>query len=178
VAELATVARPYAEAAFELADKSGSLPAWSETLARLAQAAASPEMQPVLGNPQVADAKLVDMLMGVVSGAPAEAKKFLETLAENKRLETLPTVHEQFERLRAEREGTVDARIESAFPLAGGELDTLVADLERRFKRKVRAQVIHDPELIGGAKITVGDQVIDGSVRGKLTAMAAGLMAS
>jgi F-type H+-transporting ATPase subunit delta len=178
VAEVATVARPYAEAAFDLADKAGALPAWSEALALLGQAAESPEMQSVLGNPLVPDAKLVDMFMAVAAGAPAETQKFLSALAENKRLEVLPQVREQFEKLRAEREGTVDARIETAFPLAGGDLDALVADLERRFKRKVRAQVVHDPELIGGARITVGDQVIDGSIRGKLTAMAAGLMAS
>jgi F-type H+-transporting ATPase subunit delta len=178
MAEVATIARPYAEAAFELADKAGALQAWSETLALLAQAAESADMQPVLGNPLVPDAQLVDMFLSVAAGAPAETRKFLEALAENKRLAVLPQVREQFERLRAEREGTVDARIETAFPLAGPELGALVGDLERRFKRKVRALVVHDPELIGGAKITVGDQVIDGSIRGKLAAMAAGLASS
>jgi F-type H+-transporting ATPase subunit delta len=144
----------------------------------LSQAAQNPELQNVLGNPMVSDAKLIEMLLGVAPGGPAELRKFLETLAENKRLSVLPQVHEQFEQLRAEREGTVDAEIQSAFPLAGDELNGLVADLERRFKRKVRAHVVHDPELIGGARITVGDQVIDGSIRGKLTAMAAGLLAA
>jgi F-type H+-transporting ATPase subunit delta len=178
MAEIATVARPYAEAAFGLADKSGALATWSDALGALAQAARDPAMQSVLGNPHVADARMVEMLGSIAQGAPQELKRFLEMLAENKRLTVLPEVHGQFERLRAEREGTVDARIESAFPMAGDELAALVADLERRFKRKVRAQVVHDPELIGGARITVGDQVIDGSIRGKLTAMAAGLMSA
>jgi F-type H+-transporting ATPase subunit delta len=178
VAEVATIARPYAEAAFELADKSASLPAWSDALAALAQAAQDPEMQRVLGNPRVPDAKMVEMFSGVAAGAPQELQRLLQALAENKRLSVLPEMREQFERLRAEREGTVDAKIESAFPMAGDELKSLVADLERRFKRKVRAHVVHDPELIGGARISVGDQVIDGSIRGKLTAMAAGLMSA
>jgi len=176
VAELATIARPYAEAAFELADQEGTLAAWSGALANLAEAAGTPEMQSVLGDPMVSEAQLVDTLLAVASDAPAPVRKFLEALADNKRLAVLPAIRERFERLRAEREGTLDARIESAFPLAGDELAGLVADLERRFKRKVRSQVVHDPELIGGARITVGDQVIDGSVRGKLAAIAAGLV--
>ena len=178
MAEVATIARPYAEAAFGLADKSGALQAWSDALGALAQAAHDPDMQKVVGNPLVPEAKLVEMFAGVAAGAPQELRRFLETLAENRRLTVLPEVRDQFEKLRAEREGTVDARIETAFPLEGDALAGLVADLERRFKRKVRAEVVHDPELIGGARISVGDQVIDGSIRGKLTAMAAGLMSA
>ncbi len=175
MAELATIARPYAEAAFGLADEAGALPAWSGALDALARAAATPEMQQVLGDPMVSAAQLVDTLLAVASGAPAEVRRFLDALAENKRLAVLPAIREQFEQLRAEREGTLDARIESAFPLREDELSALVADLERRFGRKVRPEVVHEPELIGGAKITVGDRVIDGSVRGKLAAIAAGL---
>jgi len=178
MAEIATIARPYAEAAFRLADAGGALAEWSGLLENLAQAAATPEMQSVLGDPLVSEAQLVDTLMAASGGGSEQARRFLEILAENKRLGALPTVREQFERLRAEREGTVDARIESAFPLAGEELAGLIADLERRFGRKVRAQVLHQPQLIGGAKITVGDRVIDGSIRGKLEAIAAGLAAA
>ena len=176
MAEIATIARPYAEAAFGLADHAGALPDWSQALANLARAAAAPEMQAVLGDPGVSDAQRVDALLSVASGAPEPVRRFLEALAENKRLAALPAVREQFEKLRAEREGTVDARIESAFPMSGEQLAALVRDLERRFSRKVCAEVVHDPELIGGAKITVGDRVIDGSVRGKLAAIAAGLV--
>ena len=109
---------------------------------------------------------------------PAEAKAFLQMLTENRRLEALPAVRDQFERLKAEREGAVDAIIETAFEFQAGALEALVADLERRFKRKIRPQVSIDKELIGGARISVGDQVIDGTVRGKLDAMNAGLMGS
>jgi F-type H+-transporting ATPase subunit delta len=178
LAEIATIARPYAEAAFELADKAGALAAWSTALANLSQAAQDPGVQALLGNPVISSKQLVEMLASVSGNLSAEVKNFVAAMAENKRLEALPQVHEQFEQLRAEREGTVEAQIESAFALDDASLATLVADLERRFKRKVKPQVSVDPELIGGARVTVGDQVIDGSVRGKLMAMAAGLAAA
>ncbi|OGA83654.1 MAG: ATP synthase F1 subunit delta [Betaproteobacteria bacterium RIFCSPLOWO2_12_FULL_66_14] len=182
MAEIATIARPYAEAAFELADASGTLEAWSRALAGLAEAVSQPDMQQLLGNPLVSDTALVQMLLAVVEQsageATAETRNFLLALAENKRLAVLPAVREQFEALKNERQGAVDALIESAFALDQGELATLVADLERRFRRKVRPEVRVDAELIGGARITIGDQVIDGSVRGKLAALAAGLVES
>lgn len=176
MAEVTTIARPYAEAIFSLADKAGALQAWSEALARLAAVAAAPELEPLYGNPKVTAAQFVEVFAAGGGGMPAEVRSLLQVLAENKRLEALPAVREHFETLKAEREGAVDAVIESAYPLEGEALAALVADLERRFKRKVRPQVSVDGELIGGARITVGDKVIDGSVRGKLDAMNAGLL--
>jgi F-type H+-transporting ATPase subunit delta len=179
MAEIATIARPYAEAAFEIADKTSALDAWSQALATLAQSLQSAELQKVLGNPLVSDAQMVEMLLGIVQQSTgqqaAEMKNFLAALAENDRLGTLPAVATQFETLKNERQGAVDALIETAFPFQDAELQSLVSDLERRFKRRVRADVKVDRDLIGGARITVGDQVIDGSVRGKLAALAAGL---
>ncbi len=180
MAEISTIARPYAEAVFALADQGGTLVQWSEALGWLAAVAQAPEMSELFGDPKVSSAQIVD-LFAAAAGAtalPAEAKGLLRMLAENKRLEALPAVRDQFEARKAEREGAMDATIESAFPIEGGELDALVADLERRFKRKIRPQVSVARELIGGAKITVGDKVIDGTVRGKLDAMNAGLMGS
>ena len=153
MAEIATIARPYAEAVFALADKGGALVQWSETLGRLAAVAQAPEMAGLFGNPKVTSAQFVDLFSGVAGAMPAEATSFLQMLVENKRLE-------------------------AAFPLEGADLSALVADLERRFKRKIRPQVTVVKELIGGAKVSVGDQVIDGTVRGKLEAMNAGLMGS
>ncbi len=178
MAEITTIARPYAEAVFALADKGGSLAQWSETLGRLAGVAQAPEMSQLYGNPKVTSAQFVDLFSAVAGTMPAEAKSLLQVLTENKRLEALPAVRDMFEELKAEREGAIDATIESAFPLEGAELSALVADLERRFKRKIRPQVSVVKELIGGAKVSVGDQVIDGTVRGKLQAMNAGLMGS
>jgi F-type H+-transporting ATPase subunit delta len=178
MAEIATIARPYAEAVFALADKDGALAQWSDTLGRLAAVVQAPEMGELFGNPKVTSAQFVDLFSAVAGAMPAEAKALLQMLAENKRLEALPVMRDMFEELKAEREGAIDAMIESAFPLEGADLSALVADLERRFKRKIRPQVRIVKELIGGAKISVGDQVIDGSVRGKLEAMNAGLMGS
>lgn len=178
MAEISTIARPYAEAVFALADQGGSLVQWSNTLGWLALVAQAPEMGELLGNPKVTSAQFVDLFSAPSGTMPAEAKGLLQMLAENKRLEALPALRDQFEALKAEREGAIDATIESAFPLEGVELAALVVDLERRFKRRIRPQVSVLKELIGGAKITVGDKVIDGTVRGKLDAMSAGLMGS
>ncbi len=176
MAETATIARPYAEALFAMADNGGSLVQWSETLGHLAAVALAPEMGQLLGNPRVSSAQFVDLFSDPAGGMPAEAKVFLQLLTENRRLQALPAIRDQFEQLKAEREGAVDAIIETAFPFQAGELETLVADLEHRFKRKIRPQVSLNKELIGGAKVSVGDQVIDGTVRGKLDSMNAGLM--
>ena len=178
MAETATIARPYAEALFAIADKSNSLGEWSETLAHLASVAEAPEMSQLLGNPKVTGARFVELFSNTDGGMSAEVRALLQMLAENRRLEALPSVRDQFEQLKAEREGAVDALIETAFPFQSGELEALIVDLERRFKRKIRPQVSLNPELIGGAKVSVGDQVIDGTVRGKLDAMNAGLMGS
>lgn len=178
MAEITTIARPYAEAVFALADQGGTLAQWSDTLGALAGVAEVPEMVELLGNPKVTDAQFVDLFAATAGAMPAEAKGLLQMLAENKRLEALPALRDQFETLKAEREGAMDAAIESAFPLEGAELAALVADLERRFKRKIRPQVTVVKELIGGARVTVGDKVIDGTVRGKLDAMNAGLLGS
>lgn len=177
MAETVTIARPYAQAVFALADKGGSLAQWSDTLGQLALVAQAPEMSQLFGNPKVTSTQFAE-LFSSVGTMPAEGKALLQMLAENRRLEALPAIRDMFDQLKAEREGAIDATIESAFPLEGAELSALVADLERRFKRKIRPQVSIDKELIGGARISVGDQVIDGTVRGKLDSMNAGLMGS
>jgi F-type H+-transporting ATPase subunit delta len=182
MAEVATIARPYAEAAFGIADKDGTLEDWSATLQSLAYAVQTQELQHILGNPLVTSEQFVDMLLAVSrqssDKATTELRNLLMALAENDRLQTLPLVAEQFESLKNERQGAVDAVIETAFPFQDAELQGLVSDLERRFRRKVRPEVRVDRELIGGARITIGDQVIDGSVRGKLAALQAGLTQS
>ena len=179
MAEISTIARPYAEAVFALADQGGTLAQWSDALGWLAAVAQDTQMSDLYGNPKATSAQVADLFAPPEAvSLPAEAKGLLLMLSENKRLAALPSIRDQFGALKAEREGAVDAVIESAFPLEGAALDALVVDLERRFKRKIRPQVSVVKELIGGAKITVEDKVIDGTVRGKLNAMNAGLMGS
>jgi F-type H+-transporting ATPase subunit delta len=179
MAETATLARPYAEAVFRLADSGGTLGAWSGTLRTLAQVVAHPDMQECLAKFDLTETQLQQLFLSVRPGEfSAEAKNFVQLLIEYDRLTLLPEIFEQFETLKNEREGVVDAQITTAFELEGAQLASLVAELEKRFKRKINPQVSIDRDLIGGVRVVVGDEVIDGSVRGKLNAMAAGLLAS
>jgi F-type H+-transporting ATPase subunit delta len=173
MAEIATLARPYAEAVFKLADEEGRLGDWSGWLRTMAEVAGNADMQGCIGSPQVSAGQLYELfLAGCKAELPAEAKNFAQVLVRNRRLELLPEIRAQYETLKLEREGVVDAEIESAYPLDDAQVAALVADLERKFKRKVSPRVNVDRELIGGVRITVGDEVIDGSVRSKLAAMA------
>jgi len=179
MAEIATLARPYAEAVFRLADAGSALAVWSGTLRNLAQVAAHPDMQECLAKYDLTGAQLRELFLSLCpADISVEAKNFVQLLIEYDRLTLLPEIFEQFETLKNEREGVVDAQITSAFPLEGAQLASLVTDLEKRFKRKINPQVSIDRELIGGVRVVIGDEVIDGSVRGKLNAMAAGLLAS
>ncbi|HLB15151.1 MAG TPA: F0F1 ATP synthase subunit delta [Burkholderiales bacterium] len=175
MAELATIARPYAEAAFEVADATGKLAAWADALARLAAVASDPEVLQLVGDPGVTPDAVYGVIAGAAGELPVEAQNFLRVLIANGRVAVLPEVYSHFEALKNEREGIVDAGIASAFPLDKAQTAELVTGLEARFKRKVRPHVSVDKELIGGVKVAVGDEVIDGSVRGKLAAMAAAL---
>ncbi len=176
MAELLTIARPYAEAAFAQADASGKLGAWSQSLQRLAAAAADPAMRGAIGNPNVSASQLYSLIAAAGGDEPAaEMQNFIRVLIDNDRLALLPEIHTLFETLKDEREGVVEANVASAFPIEDAALAQLVGDLERRFKRKVRPNVTIDASLIGGALVTVGDEVIDGSVHGRLAAMAAAL---
>jgi F-type H+-transporting ATPase subunit delta len=176
MAETATVARPYAEAVFGLADKSGASGNWLSILGIMAQVAGNPEMQACIGNPNVGPKALYDLFIALCKqDLPAEARNFVRVLIANDRLALLPEIYARFGELKNEREGVLEAVIRTAFPLDNAQTTALVADVSRRFKRRVQPRVLVDRELIGGVHITVGDEVIDGSVRGKLEAMATAL---
>ena len=176
MAEIATIARPYAEAAFRLAEASDSgLTQWSAALGRLAQVADATEVKHLIGNPRVSTKQLTELLVSLAGDANAQVQKFVSALVEGNRVPALPAISVQFEALKNAKEGRVDARIDSAFEIDAAQLAALVADLEQRFKRKIRPQVHIDKELIGGVRVTVGDEVIDGSVKGKLATMSAAL---
>jgi len=176
VAEAATIARPYAEAVFGLAEKAGAFAAWLGMLAIMARVAAHPDMRACISNPNLGTKQLYDLFMELCrEDFPVDARNFVRVLIANDRLTLLPHIHEQFIELKNELEGVVEAEIRTAFPLDNAQVNGLVADISRRLKRRVQPHVTVDKELIAGVRITTGDEVIDCSVRGKLEEMAEAL---
>jgi F-type H+-transporting ATPase subunit delta len=176
MAEPATVARPYAEAAFKLADASGSLAKWSEMLAALATVSQDPRVRAAVGDPNLSDAKVAGLFISILS-LSGDGENFVRVLAEAGRLGLLPEIRSQFEALRNERESVVEAEVVSAFELSDAQLGDLVQRLEKKTGRKVRTKVRLDKELIGGIKVVLGDKVIDGSARAQLSALETALKA-
>ena len=176
MAENVTIARPYADAAFELARGAGALGPWSEALDRLAAAAADSSMKACISNPKLSSDQLYRLFLDVAGqGFTPELQNFVRVLVDNERLQVLPEIRDLFVELKNEHEGVQEAEIASAFPLDDATLTNLKADLESRFKTRLNVRVSLDPELIGGVRIAIGDEVIDASVRGKLANMAAAL---
>ncbi len=176
MAEVTTLARPYAEALFDLAKSSGSLPGWSDLLREVGALAAHPDVRDCIGNPKIKPDQLLQIFLSLIkSPIYGQAQNALRLLIDNDRLVLLPQIQAQFETLRGEHEGVADADVASAFPLSDAELAQLTAALEKTFKRKIRPAVRIESDLIGGVRVTVGDEVLDASVRGRLTTMAAAL---
>jgi len=172
MAEPSTIARPYAEAAFRLADAQGKLADWSAVLANLAAVAADERIRAAIGDPNFPAAKVAGLFISVLAGKlTAESENFVRVLAENDRLNVLDEIRAQYEALKNEREGTVEAEVYTAFDMDRAQVADLVARLEKKTGRKVRARVSIDKSLIGGVKIVIGDQVIDGSARAQLGAL-------
>jgi len=178
MAEPTTVARPYAEAAFKLADEAGALAKWSEMLGALAAVAQDARVRAAIADPNRTDAQVAGVFISILGGKlSGDAENFVRVLAQNDRLGLLPEIREQFEALKNEREGVVEADVHSAFELSQAQLADLVQRLEKRTGRKVRARVHLDKELIGGVKVVLGDKVIDGSARAQLAALETALKA-
>ena len=176
MAEPITVARPYAEAAYELAREGNALPQWSEMLRIAVAVAVDARMRAALDNPKLAVAEKESLFLSICGDKlDADGRNFIRVLIEADRIGLLPEVRMLFEALKDESDGVARAQIASAFPLDEAQLAELTQGLEKRFGKKVQATVSVDPSLIGGARIVVGDTVIDGSVRGELQAMASGL---
>jgi F-type H+-transporting ATPase subunit delta len=164
-----TLARPYARAVFAVARQGGRLPAWSENLALAATIAGDPEIRQFTGDPRVGREQLLKLISGLGEGRFDDTfNNFLKVMVTYDRLELLPEVAAQFEHLRREAENRINVQVTSAMPLSGEESQLLTERLKARFGREVDLDIEVDASLIGGAVIRAGDQVIDGSVRGRL----------
>ncbi len=176
MAEFATIARPYAEALFK-ASKSDvvATAAWVGTLKSIAE---NQQLQQFALNPNVTDAQVFEVIAGVAKvDLPEIAKNFLRTVIENGRLSALPEIATQFHALQNSQIGSSDATVYSAFAIDAAALADVTASLEKRFGRKLNVTVALQPELIGGIRVVVGDEVLDTSVKARLEQMKVALSA-
>lgn len=180
MAELATIARPYAEALFKACSASAGVDlngavVWVEELAAIA---ANPQLRQLADNPKVLPSQVLDVITGVArSTLPEMAKNFLRTVIDNGRLEALPEMATQFRALVNRTNDSSDAVVYSAFAMDTAALGELSAALEKRFGRKLNLTVQQDDSLIGGIRVVVGDEVLDTSVKARLEQMKAALTA-
>jgi F-type H+-transporting ATPase subunit delta len=169
MAEKATIARPYAKAAFEFALQHKSFDRWSHVLATAAALVSDERVKKLLTSPRVTTQDLISLVTDAVSDAVDEpSRNFVATLAHYRRLGLLPEIASQFETLRAEIENVADVRITSAVQLSDEQRQQLSTALQKRLKREVRLHCEVDASLIGGAIVRAGDFVIDGSLRARL----------
>ena len=176
MAEIATIARPYAEALFKAAGAQAA--ALSAEVSALAAVAADEQLRQFADSPKTSSDQVFGVVIGVVNQPlSAAAQNFLRAVLENGRLAALPEISAQFHALVNAQSGVSDALVESAFPIEPAQLADVVATLEQRFARKLNARVEVRPELIGGIRVVVGDEVLDTSVKARLDHMKMALTA-
>lgn len=179
MAELATIARPYAEALFKACvEQKVDLDGTTVWVDELAAIASNSQLRRVIDSPKVTSEQILDVIVGVARGVLSPmASNFLRAVVENGRLRILPEIAAQFRALVNRTKGASDAVVVSAFDVSAQELGELSATLEKRFGRKLHLTVNVDPSLIGGIRVVVGDEVLDTSVKARLEQMKAVLTA-
>jgi F-type H+-transporting ATPase subunit delta len=174
MAERLTIARPYAKAVFKLAQSQKRLAQWSEALGLAAGVVADPRVAALLDSPAVSPEQLAGLLTEICGASLDEqGRNFIATLAANRRLAYLPEIAARYEQLRADAERTVEVTVTSAIELSAAQKSRYAEALAKRLGREVRLSCRTDPSLLGGAVVRADDLVIDGSVRGGLTQLAA-----
>ena len=172
MAERTTVARPYADAAFQIAREQNALARWSEMMSLAEGIATDPQMADVLASPKLDASEKASLFLSIGGDRfTDDMRSFIRVLIEADRVELLPEIRTLFESLRNDAEGVAKATIETALPLSDAQLGSITAALSKRFGKQIEASASINPALIGGARIVVGDTVIDGSGRGKLEQM-------
>jgi F-type H+-transporting ATPase subunit delta len=182
MAELSTIARPYAEALFAAASAgnsaAGGLDPWLAMVGEMAAVAGNAEVARVVGDPKLGSAQVYDLVRGLIKAPlPQAAENFLRLVVDNDRLAALPEVARQFRAMKNAAEGRADCLIESALPLADAQVQELLAGLSKKFGLKLIPEVKVDPELIGGVRVSVGDHVLDDTIKARLAKMHSALTA-
>ncbi len=176
MAELSTLARPYAKAAFEYAVEAKDVQGWSDSLSLAASVAEQPAVEKLLSSPSATAEKQAEAVQNICGDELATAcQNFISILSENRRLQLLPQISQQFEIMKANLEKAVDVDVVAASKLNAAQQKALSEALSAKLERKVNLQVSLDKSLLGGAVIRAGDTVIDGSIRGRLTKLAESL---
>jgi F-type H+-transporting ATPase subunit delta len=173
MAEAITVARPYAQAAFDEARELGELKSWSDILQSVAQAVINPEVRAIITSPRIIKRQLVDLMLALSGDKASEIQRnFIKLLIEGQRLILLPEIVMLFEIMRAEAEKNVDVVVTSAFDLSEAQKQKIAEALQKRMGREIRLSCETDRKLLGGVIIRAGDKVIDGSARTHLSELA------
>jgi F-type H+-transporting ATPase subunit delta len=173
MADLTTIARPYAKAAFLYASEKNALDAWEDSLALLSAVVQDEALAATLQNPRMGSEEKAEVLSGICGEQLDEGgRNLVAQLAQNRRLALLPTIHGLYHELKAQAQQFADVEVLSAFELSDAEVDKLVASLKQRLGMDVRVEAKVDESLIGGVLVRAGDTVIDSSVRGRLQKLA------
>lgn len=175
MAEIGTIARPYAQAAFDVAKTEGNLSGWAAFLENAAQLVGQEDIRQLAQNPKVAKSQLVSLFEEVLKPSSDSHKNFLNTVVMQGRVAALPAICEAFLNHKNAYEGSADAHIITAHAMSAEEMQELVAALEKKLGKKLKPEISVDSNLIGGFCVTVGDEVLDMSVRAKLARMQSAL---
>lgn len=175
MAERLTLARPYAEAVFKLAQEDKDLAGWATLLKNLALIAHDERMKDMFGNPAIQDEIVFALISDIVGKLDQRPESFIRVLMENGRLSLLPEISELYDMLRSEAEASIDVVVTSALKMDSKQEASLVSMLEKKLGKKVQLTSTVDAALIGGIVIRAGDLVIDGSVMGRLGDLASQL---
>jgi len=172
MSEANTIARPYAQAAFDEAKRLGDLKGWSALLQTLAEVLGNPEVQAVISSPRVANSKIEDLVLALCGAQlAAQQRNFVRVLVDGRRLNVAKEIAEMYEALRAEAEKSVDVTVSSAFELNDAQQQKIAAALKARMGCDIKLSCKINKELLGGIVIRAGDKVIDGSARTRLGEM-------
>ena len=176
MSQSSSIARPYAQAVFELARDSNRYDEWSSHLENLTHIVSNPDLDGLIQNPRITRDQVIDIVLQIGKDTfDEQITNLVRILGHYRRLQFVPSITEQYESLRAEEEGIIEAELQTAYALDDIQIENLTASLQNRLGRKVRLKCKENKDLIGGAVIRAGDWVVDGSIRAKLAKLSSSL---